>query len=55
MQWITLFLTIVGVGTIVITETHQLVIVSILGLIFGMLLADFYRALTVNKRAGRSE
>lgn len=47
MQWITLFLTLVGVGTIIITETHQLVIVGILGLIFGMLFADLYRALKV--------
>lgn len=55
MQWMTLFLAAVIVGTIIITGAHQLVIVGLLGLISGMLFADFYRALKVDKRVGRSE
>jgi hypothetical protein len=47
MQWITLFIAVVGIGFIVIMDMYELITVAVLGVIFGMLFADLYRALKV--------
>lgn len=55
MQWLILFLVTVGIGTVIITDTHQVVTAGVIGSIFGMLFADFYRVLKSNRRVRRSE